>query len=201
MTFKDLEIFNSIRRKLKNRIYTFNIGHDDQVGNYPQLRDSVVKAETYYISSLNIMWSDRDDDGVCFGAFDKNTGKYIKYSDLNEIKLQPKNTGVGNKITFEFYPDKPNIKTIPDIYSTINNSDNSFITGIIKTKDLPPMFVDLYIDKNELMMDLEANSNHLERYDVWVEKLQSLNIPSKLDKPFISVINVEKYFNIKINPI
>jgi hypothetical protein len=63
------------------------------------------------------------------------------------------------------------------------------------------MFVDLYIDKNELMMDLEVNFNHLERYDVWVEKLQSLNIPSKLDKPFISVINVEKYFNIKVNPV
>jgi hypothetical protein len=204
MTFKDLEIFNSIRRKLKNRIYTFNIGHDDQVDIYPQLRDSVVKAEIYYISSLNIMWSDRDDDGVCFGAFDKNTGKYIKYSDLgkvDEVKIQPKNTGVGSKTTLEFYPDKPNIKTISDMYSTISTISTSEITGIIKTKDLPPMFADFYIDKNELMMDLEVNSKHPERYDAWVKKLKSLNVPNDFRPPFISNINVEKYFNIKVNPI
>jgi len=205
MTSKDLEIFDSIYRKLKNKIYAFNMGYNNQAGNYPQLRDSVIKSETYYYgSSLNIMWSDRDDDGVPFGAFDKNTGKYIKYSDLgkvDEVKIQPKNTGVGSKTTLEFYPNKPNIKTISDMYSTISTISTSEITGIIKTKDLPPMFADFYIDKNELMMDLEVNSKHPERYDAWVKKLKSLNVPNDFRPPFISNINVEKYFNIKVNPI
>jgi hypothetical protein len=58
-----------------------------------------------------------------------------------------------------------------------------------------------YIDKNELMMDLEVNSKHPERYDVWVKKLKSLNVPNDFRPPFISNINVEKYFNIKVNPI
>jgi len=121
---------------------------------------------------------------------------------VDEVKIQPKNTGVGSKTILEFYPNKPNIKTISDMYSTISTVSISEITGIVKIKDLPPMFADFYLGKNnELMMDLEANSNHLERYDVWVEKLQFLNIPSKLDKPFISGINVEKYFNIKVNPV
>jgi hypothetical protein len=154
---------------------------------------------------LLITWSDRDDNGVPFGAFDKNTGKYIKYSDLgkvDEVKIQPKNTGVGSKTILEFYPNKPNIKTIPDMYSTISTVSISEITGIVKIKDLPPMFADFYLGKNnELMMDLEANSNHLERYDVWVEKLKSLNVPNISKSPFIGAVSVEKYFNIKVNPV
>jgi hypothetical protein len=80
MTSKDLELFDSIYRKLKGRIYTLNIGSNDQVDDYPQLRDSVVKSEDG--PGLTVTWSDWDDDGNLFGAFDKTTGKYIKYSDL-----------------------------------------------------------------------------------------------------------------------
>ena len=82
MTSKDLELFNSIRSKLKNKVYTFNNGHDDQVDNYPQLQDSVVKAGVDRILTLTVTWSDFDDDERPFGAFDKTTGRYIKYSNL-----------------------------------------------------------------------------------------------------------------------
>jgi len=83
MTSKDLEIFNSIYKKLKNKIYTSNIGYDDQVNNYPQLRDNVVQSNTVNTNpALDVIQSDRDDNNVPFGAFDKDTGKYIKYSDL-----------------------------------------------------------------------------------------------------------------------
>jgi hypothetical protein len=86
MTSKDLEIFNSIVKKLSNNgIYTFNSGHDFQVDNYPQLRDSVVKAGTGFnnIPVLTVTWSDfNSNDESFFGAFDKDTGKYVKYSYL-----------------------------------------------------------------------------------------------------------------------
>ena len=87
MTSKDLELFNSIVQKLgKNKIYTFNSGHDFQIDNYPQLRDSVVKAGIGFnnIPALTVTWSDFDDDGEPFGAFDKNTGQYIKYSNTGQ---------------------------------------------------------------------------------------------------------------------
>ena len=213
MTSKDLELFDSIYRKLKNKIYTFNHGHDPNIKKYPEdydLRDAVVRSEyNNNTPELTITISDRLDGsyGSEYGAFDKDTGEYLRYSDLDkigkvdEVKIQPKNTGVGSKIILEFYPDKPNIKTISDMYSTISTVSTSEITGIIKTKDLPPMFADFYIDKNELMMDLEVNSKHPERYDAWVKKLKSLNVPNDFRPPFISNINVEKYFNIKVNPI
>ena len=212
-TFKDLELFDSIYRKLKNKIYTFNHGHDPNIEKYPEdydLRDAVVRSEyNNNTPELTITISDRLDGsyGSEYGAFDKDTGEYLRYSDLDkigkvdEVKIQPKNTGVGSKTTLEFYPDKPNIKTISDMYSTISTVSTSEITGIIKTKDLPPMFADFYIDKNELMMDLEVNSKHPERYDAWVKKLKSLNVPNDFRPPFISNVNVEKYFNIKVNPI
>jgi hypothetical protein len=83
MTSKDLELFNSIYRKLgKSKVYTFNSGHDDKVNAYPHLRDSVVKAGVGYndIPALTITWSDADPDGaIHFGAFDKNTGNYTLY--------------------------------------------------------------------------------------------------------------------------
>ena len=213
MTSKDLELFDSIYRKLKNKIYTFNHGHDPNIKKYPEdydLRDAVVRSEyNNNTPELTITISDRLDGsyGSEYGAFDKDTGEYLRYSDLDkigkvdEVKIQPKTTGVGSKIILEFYPDKPNIKTISDMYSTISTVSTSEITGIIKTKDLPPMFADFYIDKNELMMDLEVNSKHPERYDAWVKKLKSLNVPNDFRPPFISNINVEKYFNIKVNPI
>jgi hypothetical protein len=214
MTSKDLEIFDSIYRKLKNKIYAFNHGHDPKIKKYPEdydLRDTVVRADVENNNpELTITISDRLDGsyGSELGAFDKDTGEYLKYSDLDkigkvdEVKIQPKNTGVGSKPILEFYPNKPNIKTIPDMYSTISTVSISEITGIVKIKDLPPMFADFFLSKNnELMMDLEANSKHLERYDVWVKKLKSLNVPNISQSPFIGDINVEKYFNIKVNPI
>jgi hypothetical protein len=84
MTPKDLEIFNSIYKKLKDRIYTLNTGYNYQVNDYPQLRDSVVKSNTDNANpALNITQSDfNSNDESYFGAFDKDTGKYIKYFDL-----------------------------------------------------------------------------------------------------------------------
>jgi hypothetical protein len=83
MTSKDLELFNSIYRKLgKSKVYTFNHGHDDKINAYPHLRDSVVKAGIGYndIPALTVTWSDADPDGaIHFGAFDKNTGNYTLY--------------------------------------------------------------------------------------------------------------------------
>ena len=87
MTSKDLEIFNSIMKKLgKNRIYTLNAGSDPQVDQYPNLRDSVIRAGSFNnVPQLTVTWSDLNINGgdvEYFGAFDKNTGQYIKYSDL-----------------------------------------------------------------------------------------------------------------------
>ena len=87
MTPKDLEIFNSIMKKLgKNRIYTINAGSDPQVDQYPDLRDSVIRAGSFNnVPQLTVTWSDLNINGgdvEYFGAFDKNTGQYIKYSDL-----------------------------------------------------------------------------------------------------------------------
>ena len=81
---KDLEIFNSIYRKLKDRIYTLNTGYNYQVNDYPQLRDSVVKSNTDNTNpALDVIQSDfNSNDESYFGAFDKDTGKYIKYFDL-----------------------------------------------------------------------------------------------------------------------
>jgi len=79
---KDLEIFNSIIKKLgKNKFYTFNNGHDSKVGSTPHLHDSVIRAD--YDNNnpkLTVTWSDYDPDGpIYFGAFDKNTGNYTLY--------------------------------------------------------------------------------------------------------------------------
>jgi hypothetical protein len=84
MTSKDLKLFDSIYRKLKNKIYTSNTGYDSQVNNYPQLRNSIVKSNTANANpALDLTQSDFNiDDESYFGAFDKDTGKYIKYSDL-----------------------------------------------------------------------------------------------------------------------
>ena len=84
MTYKDLKLFNSIYNKLKDKIYTSNTGYDSQVNNYPQLRDSIVKSNTDNTNpALDIIQSDfNSNDESYFGAFDKDTGKYVKYSDL-----------------------------------------------------------------------------------------------------------------------
>jgi hypothetical protein len=50
-------------------------------------------------------------------------------------------------------------------------------------------------------MDLEANSNYPERYDIWVQRLKDLGIPFKMNHPYIEDINIEKNFNIEVNPI
>jgi len=89
--YKDLEIFNSIYQKLKNKIYIFNFGHDPKIKNYPEsydLRDAVVRADFENNNpELTVTLSDRADGsyGSEYGAFDKDTGEYIKYSDLDKI--------------------------------------------------------------------------------------------------------------------
>jgi hypothetical protein len=91
MTFKDLELFDSIYRKLKNKIYAFNHGHDPKIKNYPEdydLRDSIVRADFENNNpELTVTISDRLDGsyGSELGAFDKDTGEYLKYSDLDKI--------------------------------------------------------------------------------------------------------------------
>ena len=91
MTFKDLELFDSIYRKLKNKIYAFNHGHDPKIKKYPEdydLRDAVVRADFENNNpELTITISDRLDGsyGSELGAFDKDTGEYLKYSDLDKI--------------------------------------------------------------------------------------------------------------------
>jgi hypothetical protein len=101
MTSKDLEIFKSIVKKLgKSKVYTFNNGHDSKVDSTPHLHDSVIRANDN--SELTVTWSDwGHDNPYPYGAFGKNTGKYIKYSDLNEIKAQPGRTGVNFPLTQE----------------------------------------------------------------------------------------------------
>jgi hypothetical protein len=89
--YKDLEIFNSIYQKLKNKIYIFNFGHDPKIKNYPEdydLRDAVVRADIENNNpELTVTLSDRADGsyGSEYGAFDKDTGEYLKYSDLDKI--------------------------------------------------------------------------------------------------------------------
>lgn len=89
--YKDLEIFNSIYQKLKNKIYIFNFGHDPKIKNYPEsydLRDAVVRADFENNNpELTVTLSDRADGsyGSEYGAFDKDTGEYLKYSDLDKI--------------------------------------------------------------------------------------------------------------------
>jgi hypothetical protein len=89
--YKDLEIFNSIYKKLKNKIYIFNYGHDPKIKNYPEdydLRDAIVRADFENNNpELTVTLSDRADGsyGSEYGAFDKDTGEYLKYSDLDKI--------------------------------------------------------------------------------------------------------------------
>ena len=91
MTSKDLKLFDSIYRKLKNKIYAFNHGHDPKIKKYPEdydLRDAVVRADFENNNpELTITISDRLDGsyGSELGAFDKDTGEYLKYSDLDKI--------------------------------------------------------------------------------------------------------------------
>lgn len=205
MTPKDLELHDSIHdsiyRKLKNKVYTLNRGYDNQVNNYPQLRNTVIKANTER-GNLDIILSDADDNDKYFGAFDKTTGEYIKYSGLNEIKIQPKKTGVKGKINLEFFPKEPKIKSYSDILNFLSISPKNFIPGIIKLKDFPLMFAEIFTNsEGEISMDLEAPSNHPERYDIWVQRLKDLGIPFKINHPYIDDINVEKNFNIEVNPI
>ena len=213
-TSKDLELFDSIYRKLKNRIYTFNWGHDPNIKKYPEdydLRDAVVRSEYNNNNpELTITISDRLDGsyGSEYGAFDKDTGEYLKYSDLDkigkvdEIKVQPKKTGIKGKINLEFFPNDLKIKSYSDIYDFLKLSPKNFLPGIIKLKNFPLMFTEIFTNnEGEISMDLEANSNYPERYDIWVQRLKDLGIPFKMNHPYIEDINIEKNFNIEVNPI
>jgi hypothetical protein len=213
-TSKDLELFDSIHRKLKNKIYTFNHGHDPNIKKYPEdydLRDAVVRAEySHNNPELTITISDRLDGsyGSEYGAFDKDTGEYLQYSDLDkigkvdEIKVQPKKTGIKGKINLEFFPNDLKIKSYSDIYDFLKLSPKNFLPGIIKLKNFPLMFTEIFTNnEGEISMDLEANSNYPERYDIWVQRLKDLGIPFKMNHPYIEDINIEKNFNIEVNPI
>jgi len=213
-TPKDLELFDSIHRKLKNKIYTFNHGHDPNIKKYPEdydLRDAVVRAEySNNNPELTITISDRLDGsyGSEYGAFDKDTGEYLQYSDLDkigkvdEIKVQPKKTGIKGKINLEFFPNDLKIKSYSDIYDFMKLSPKNFLPGIIKLKNFPLMFAEIFTNnEGEISMDLEANSNYPERYDIWVQRLKDLGIPFKMNHPYIEDINIEKNFNIEVNPI
>ena len=213
-TSKDLELFDSIHRKLKNRIYTFNWGHDPNIKKYPEdydLRDAVVRSEYNNNNpELTITISDRLDGsyGSEYGAFDKDTGEYLQYSDLDkigkvdEIKVQPKKTGIKGKINLEFFPNDLKIKSYSDIYDFLKLSPKNFLPGIIKLKNFPLMFTEIFTNnEGEISMDLEANSNYPERYDIWVQRLKDLGIPFKMNHPYIEDINIEKNFNIEVNPI
>jgi len=213
-TSKDLELFDSIYRKLKNRIYTFNWGHDPNIKKYPEdydLRDAVVRSEYNNNNpELTITISDRLDGsyGSEYGAFDKDTGEYLQYSDLDkigkvdEIKVQPKKTGIKGKINLEFFPNDLKIKSYSDIYDFLKLSPKNFLPGIIKLKNFPLMFTEIFTNnEGEISMDLEANSNYPERYDIWVQRLKDLGIPFKMNHPYIEDVNIEKNFNIEVNPI
>ena len=213
-TSKDLELFDSIHRKLKNRIYTFNHGHDPNIKKYPEdydLRDAVVRSEYNNNNpELTITISDRLDGsyGSEYGAFDKDTGEYLQYSDLDkigkvdEIKVQPKKTGIKGKINLEFFPNDLKIKSYSDIYDFLKLSPKNFLPGIIKLKNFPLMFTEIFTNnEGEISMDLEANSNYPERYDIWVQRLKDLGIPFKMNHPYIEDVNIEKNFNIEVNPI
>jgi N-acetylneuraminate synthase/sialic acid synthase len=75
----------------KNKIYIFNYGHDPKIKNYPEdydLRDAIVRADFENNNpELTVTLSDRADGsyGSEYGAFDKDTGEYLKYSDLDKI--------------------------------------------------------------------------------------------------------------------
>jgi hypothetical protein len=211
---EELEIFNSIHRKLKNKRYIFYRGHDPKIKKYPEsynLQDTIVGADIddgirviYVIESNHVPGYPYE----TYGAFDKDNGEYLKYSDLDkigkvdEIKVQPVKTGIGGKIFLNFLPDNPNIKTINDIYNEITISRSGKIIGIIKSKKLPFMFAEMYVNKNnEIIMDLEVNNNHPERYDVWVNELQRLNIPFEKNTPFIDSLNINKYFILNITQV
>ena len=211
---KELEIFNSIHRKLKNKVYTFNYKNDSKMKKYPEdydLRDTVVGAEyDDGIPVLYVLYSGFPfgEPSNTYGAFDKDTGEYLKYSDLDkigkvdEIKVQPKKTGIKGKINLEFFPNDLKIKSYSDILNFLSTAPKSFIPGVIKLKDFPLMFAEIFINsKGEISMDLEANSNHPERYDIWVQRLKDLGIPFNMNHPYIDNINVEKNFNIEVNPI
>ena len=148
-TPEDLKLFDSIYRKLKNKIYTLNLGFDPKINIYPQeydLRDSVVRSDSNKdIPELTVTWSDRKDSvDSTFGAFDKDTGEYLKYSDLdnigktNEIKLQPSNTGVGSKLKVNFQLD-PSYFFYPKDIKSINDVNERQFGGWINSKGLPKM--------------------------------------------------------------
>jgi hypothetical protein len=214
-TPEDLELFNSIHRKLKYKIYTLNLGFDPKINKYPQeydLRDSVVRADSDNgMPELTVTWSDRQDSvDSTFGAFDKDTGEYLKYSDLDNIgkvdeaKIQPKSIGVGKmgkklKVTFTLDPDifryNKNIKSINDI------EPNTHIGGLLSSKDLPDLYADLHKTEtsNVVVSILAANSNNTE-LGQWKQKLDSMDIMYGHENQYmIRDIPVEKYLFFDLN--
>ena len=211
-TPEDLELFNSIHRKLKYKIYTLNLGFDPKINKYPQeydLRDSVVRADSDKgMPELTVTWSDRQDSvDSTFGAFDKDTGEYLKYSDLDNIgkvdeaRIIPAKTGMGKKlkVTFTLDPDifryNKNIKSINDI------EPNTHIGGLLSSKDLPDLYADLYKTEtsNVVVAILAANSNNTE-LGQWKQKLDSMGIMyGHEDQYMIRDIPVEKYLFFDLN--
>jgi hypothetical protein len=209
MTSKDLEIFKSITKKLgKSKVYTFNNGHDSKVDSTPHLHDSVIRANyDNNNSELTVTWSDwGHDNPYPYGAFGKNTGKYIKYSDLNEIKLQPFNTGVGSKLRVTFTLD-PSYFFYPKDIKSIDDVNERHFGGWINSKGLPKMQGDLYRNdsSNVILSIIKTNTNtpH-EHLKAWEDKLDSLKIPYKdklltQDNKFgITDIDANKYLVLNI---
>jgi hypothetical protein len=221
-TPEDLELFNSIHRKLKYKIYTLNLGFDPKINKYPQeydLRDSVVRADSDKgMPELTVTWSDRQDSvDSTFGAFDKDTGEYIKYSDLNEIKLQPSNTGVGSKLKVTFTLD-PSYFFYPKDIKSIGDVNERHFGGWINSKGLPKMQGDLYRNNssNVILSIIKTDTDTPYEYiEAWEDKLDSLKIPYKdkflnqgskfgitdIDANKHLVLNIEQSTNeIKVQP-
>jgi hypothetical protein len=200
-----LKIFDSVHKKLKNRIYAFNIGDDPKVNQYPNLRDSVIRAGSNHSEpELTITLSDFDgglygDNETFFGAFDKDTGRYIKYSDLetpaNEAIIKPGNTGLKNfriKATFSEEDD-------------FGDGTKFGTLTLEKTPELNSIGSEFIVQYNSNEDKIIAAEFYDEGSDIFKIFLEKRKIPYKIISPtqhggsefnWFSIDNISKYFDI-----
>jgi hypothetical protein len=194
MTSEDLKNFDSVYRKLRgNKVYTFNNKRDDQVDNYPNLRDSVIKADTHkgkQVLTLTYSDADWDDNEEYFGAFDKNTGKYIKYSDLNEAIIKPGNTGLKNKRLKATFYSSPT--------TNVDRSTPGTQIGLLKIDKIPganktPAKITYYNSKeNYITFNLNTDDEML-----WTQAFKEQKIPYKItNSNKLRINNVSNYIDI-----